>query len=234
MGWLVGAASLSEPAIEILWQSRLVIAVEKPAGIATTAAPGIESVQTRVRDQLSEITYLTPVHRLDRDVGGVLLLAKTKKSARLLSEQFAARKVHKTYLAWVHGEVTAETDTWVDFLQKLPDQARGEVCPCDAPAAKRAETRVELIRYDDQRKGSLLKLHPITGRMHQLRLQTAHRGHPIWRDPIYAEPGFREAEFSDGGPADSLIELLAHRIEFHDPGNGSIVRVELPQRPMFV
>lgn len=201
--------------MEILWQSRLAIAVNKPASLPTNAAPDIESVETRLKKQLPELAYLTAVHRLDRDVGGVLLLAKTKKAARLLSEQFAVRKVHKTYLAWVIGEVTLNGDTWIDYVRKLPGQAKGELCEADADGAKRAETRVRPIRYDLARNSTLLELCPMTGRMHQLRLQTSGHGHPIDNDPIYGTVS----------TADGTIRLTAHRIEFRDPSNGLVVEV---------
>ncbi|WP_231603044.1 RluA family pseudouridine synthase [Neorhodopirellula pilleata] len=206
--------------IEIVWQSRIAIAVDKPAGLPTTAAPGIESVETRLAKQLPDLGYLTAVHRLDRDVGGILLLAKTKKAARLLSEQFAARKVRKTYLAWVDGEAIFNNDVWVDYVRKLPDQAKGEICSEVNDGAKRAETHVRSIRYDRERNCTLLELCPLTGRMHQLRLQTAGRRHPIRHDPIYGP-----ASLEPAAPRDGLICLTAHRLEFRDPGNGQVIKI---------
>jgi len=201
--------------IEVVWQSRVALAVAKPAGLPTNAGPGIQSVETRMKNQLPDLNYLTAVHRLDRDVSGLLLLAKTKKAARLLSEQFAVRNVRKTYLAWVHGEASFENEVWVDYVRKLPDQAKGELCNPDTDGAKLAETEVQSIRYDRERKITLMELRPATGRMHQLRLQTAGHGHPICHDPIYG----RTSNTSQ------RIQLTAHRLEFRDPENGSVVKL---------
>ncbi|WP_404310052.1 RluA family pseudouridine synthase [Neorhodopirellula lusitana] len=200
--------------LDILWRSRSAIAVDKPAGLPTTASSGIASVESTARDQFDELHYLVAVHRLDRDVSGVVLLATTKKAARLLSEQFASRKVKKTYHAWVEGKVEAVSSNWQDYLAKCPGEARGEVCAAEHPLAKHAETDVEVLRYCETMNATLLQLSPVTGRMHQLRLQTSHRGHPIVGDTLYGGAGV-------GTP----IQLLAKNISLFDPTTGAAVTV---------
>lgn len=208
--------------LKVLRETPLFVAVAKPHGLPTTAPNQFDSVEKQLRAQLTT-DYLTAVHRLDRDVAGVLLLAKTKKSARLLSEQFAARKVQKTYYAWVHPRASNLANRFSDYLCKIDDEARGRVCDVDAPAAKLAETEVQRLRDHETRDCSLLRLVPLTGRMHQLRLQTSYRGHPIVNDPIYG----------NDPSAASPIALFAASLEFHDPKSGIRTKVEVPDAENF-
>ncbi len=183
-----------------------------------------------MRDQLQRNgAFLWAVHRLDRDVSGIVLLALSKKAAHLLSEQFAARRVAKTYHAWVHGHlhVTApesSSERWFDYVRKIEDVARGEVCEADSPGAKLAETDVRVLRYDEAADVSLLELSPITGRMHQLRLQTAARDHSIVGDSLYGDTALKN--LPNGGMfAHEGIALRAVKIRFHHPGTGVLIEV---------
>lgn len=173
--------------IKILWDGNAALVVHKPAGIATQAAQGIESLETLLRTQLAERTdYLAFPHRLDRPVSGVILVATRKRAARLLSDQFASRKVTKTYLAWVTGKVQSQQlGLWVDHLRKVTNRSHAEIVQPGSEGARVAETRASLRLYDYSANRSLLELSPLTGRMHQLRLQTAHRGFPIIGDWQY-------------------------------------------------
>jgi 23S rRNA-/tRNA-specific pseudouridylate synthase len=173
--------------IKILWDGNAALVVHKPAGIATQAANGIKSLETVLRTQLAERTdYLAFPHRLDRPVSGVILVATRKRAARLLSDQFASRKVIKTYLAWVTGKVESQhLGLWVDHLRKVTQRSHTEIVQPGSEGARVAETRASLRLYDYATNRSLLELSPLTGRMHQLRLQTAHRGFPIIGDWQY-------------------------------------------------
>lgn len=207
------------PPIEIIWDGGHAIAVDKPAGLSTQAPPGGDSLESRLRAQLGDrATYLTAVHRLDRPVSGIVLVALRKKEARLLSDQFASDKVNKRYAAIVSGRPEPISDTWNDSLRKIPDQPIGEVCAVDADGAKAAQTRVETVAFDAASNRSLIHLFPQTGRMHQLRIHAAHRGHPIVGDDLY------------GGETAETLQLRAESIEFHDPRNGR--RITLTAAPL--
>ena len=177
--------------IKILWDGKSALVVHKPAGIATQAAPGVESLETVLRRQLADRTdYLAFPHRLDRPVSGVLLVAVRKRAARLLCDQFASRKVTKTYLAWVTGKVEPQQlGLWVDHLRKVTDRPHAEIVEPHAEGARLAETTTSLRLYDAANNRSLLELAPLTGRMHQLRAQAAHRGIPIIGDRQYGGQG---------------------------------------------
>ena len=210
--------------IEILHDGESFLAVNKPAGLSTQAPPGGESLESRLRQQLqSRSDYLAFPHRLDRPVSGVILLALTKRAARLLSDQFAIRKIRKTYLAWVDGKFTDDQTRWEDWIRKIPDQPRGEVCDELTQGARQAQTAVQFLRYESQANRTLLRLDPITGRMHQLRIQAAMRGHAIVGDATYEDP---RSSLSESPP---LISLHAYAITFHDPRNGREITVECPK-----
>ncbi|QEF97163.1 Ribosomal large subunit pseudouridine synthase A [Stieleria maiorica] len=221
---------MAESDIKLLWESDLAVAVDKPAGLATQAPAGIDSLESRLQRQFDRRdSYLAFPHRLDRAVSGVILVALTKKAARLLSAQFASRKTRKQYLAVVEGRIEvgrSSPQQWDDFVRKLEDQPRAEVCDESAPHAKPARTIVKTLALDTVADRSLLELSPITGRMHQLRVQTASRGHPIVGDEMYGAAG--SATGGAANPHTGRILLHAHGLEFHDPSNGRLVRVESP------
>ena len=201
--------------IELLWDGEIAVAVNKPAGLPTQAPPGVVSLESILRRQFADRgDYLAFPHRLDRPVGGVMVVATRKRAAKLLSEQFAARKVTKQYRAVVRGRVEGQT-RWCDDLTKVPGEARVVVAPPNHPEAKTAVTVVEAVSYDPAKDQTILKLCPETGRMHQLRVQASHRGHPIIGDVLYGGP-----------PADpKSIMLVARSLSFHDPRNGKRVTV---------
>jgi len=224
--------------IPILWQSPHCLVVFKPAGLATQAPAPYDSLERRLRAELepsdgAAADYLALPHRLDRAVSGVILVARTKRAAGLLGQQFQSRKVTKTYLAWVHGQPHAEPQRWVDRLRKLPGQPRTEVVtgnhPDDPSAGQEAITAMRVLRQ--QADSALLELQPLTGRMHQLRVQCAHRGYPILGDTLYgstqswaSEPATVETPIQGA----EAIALHAWKLRFYDPRNGQAVTVEAP------
>lgn len=215
------------------------LAVVKPAGLLTQAPPGIDSLEQRLRRDLqTRSQYVALPHRLDRPVGGVILVALTKKAARLLSEQFAARKVVKTYTAVVFVptgfQLNSQLGHWTDWLAKVDRRAEAIVTAEGAPAAKLAETDAELISEDVQNNSAVLKLTPRTGRMHQLRIQAAERGLPIFGDQTYgctASPSACIKVFRGGAaqsPAADRIALAATEITFFEPTGGRRTTVTCP------
>lgn len=233
LAFLCADGFLMDQSIEILWQSDSVVAVNKPDELPSQAPEGIESLQSVLRKQLDrQQGYLEMPHRLDRGVSGVLLVATTKRAARLLSEQFSSRKIIKHYLALVHGTPGggATPWCWTNYLRKIPDRAFVETCEATATGAKKAETWVESITPNPTTQDSLLSLRPVTGRMHQLRVQTAVRGHPIIGDPLYGNPENATSDPKDCGDV-SRMQLHAHQIQFFDPKSGRKIVVKT-QNPL--
>ncbi len=208
----------SEP-VEILWDGVVSAVVNKPPGLSTQAPENADSLESRLRSQFKDRSnYLAFPHRLDRPVGGVLIVALTKKAARLLSSQFEVRKVRKEYIAALSGRLPEGTTIWADHLRKVPDQARVEIVDPGVDSSRQAETGIEFVRYDQQNDRTWVKLMPVTGRMHQLRVQSASRGFPIVGDQLYGGP--RSAELRD-----DEIALRAHSLSFFDPRNSKEVSV---------
>ena len=217
----------------ILREGSGVVAILKPVGLATQAPPGIESVEQWLRDRLGRDAsgYLGVPHRLDRAVSGVVLMAATPRAARKLSRQFEEREITKTYLAVVEtGAAAKETlpgadaVEWRDLLRKIPEEARSEIVDSQALAAREAITHASWIDCAGRDEGKrLLKLMPVTGRMHQLRLQAASRGLPIVGDELYGGP-----PLGDGDERERPILLHAWRIDYADPDSGERISVEAP------
>lgn len=215
----------------ILRQASGVVAVLKPPGIATQAPPGIDSVERWLRNALGLAAggYLGVPHRLDRSVSGVVLLAATPRAARKLSRQFERREVAKTYLAVVERQPDAVTlpvgtpGEWHDHIRKIADLARSEIVAVEEPGGREAITRVRRGVDDGDAGHTLVELAPLTGRMHQLRLQAASRGWPIVGDDLYGG-----TPLGEGDPRERPILLHAWRIAYDDPDSGERVVVEAP------
>jgi len=204
----------------VLFEDNHCLALSKPAPLLTQGVPaGLPTLEAWAKAYLKERygkpgnVYLGVPHRLDRPVSGVVLFARNSKAAARLAEQFQRHQVTKVYWALVEGEVQPAEGTWEDWLRKLPDEARAEVVPADAPGAKRAVLDYRVLASGPDQ--SWLELSPRTGRMHQLRVQAAARGHPIRGDELYGgKSGFGPpAEL----PRDRVIALHARGLTFLHP-----------------
>ena len=174
---------------EILYEEGPCFVVAKPAGILTQAPPGIPSMEVQVREMIRKREgktgnfYLGVPHRLDRPVSGALVWARHVRACRRLSSQFADRIVRKIYWALVEGVVEPAEGAWTDFMRKIPGRAKAELVASDHPEAR--EARLQYRSLGETEFGSLLEITLETGRMHQIRLQTASRGFPILGDTRY-------------------------------------------------
>lgn len=141
--------------------------------------------------------YLGLLHRLDRVVGGIMLLAKTSKAAERLSKDIQDHKINKTYLAVVHDNNLKESDTFIDYILKKDTNSiidkNGKYSKLDYQV---------LERYQNY---ALVKISLETGRHHQIRLQFSSRNHPIYGD-------YRYGNKEKGG-----IALMCYSLEFIHP-----------------
>ena len=176
--------------LEILYEDNHCLAIAKPGGVPCAHFQGDEVTLDRTVKEYLKDKYKKPgkvflgiVHRLDKPVSGVLLFARTSKAAARLCEQFREGTIEKVYWAVVEGPVQREAGSLEDWLRKNPDTHRVDVLEPHAPGARQA-----LLHY--QRRGmhaglTLLEIRPQTGRTHQLRVQLAHHGHPVYGDARY-------------------------------------------------
>lgn len=176
------------PDLDVLFEDNHCLAIAKPAGSLSTHFQGRDETLDRdVKRYLKEKyqkpgdAFLGVVHRLDKVVSGVLLFARTSKAAARLSEQFREGTVEKVYWAVVEGEVQRDAGSLEDWLLKT--DARVEVVPPHLPNARQALLHFQ--RRQTHNGLSWLELRPQTGRTHQLRVQLAHHGHPIYGDAKY-------------------------------------------------
>ena len=152
------------------------IVINKPAGIAVQS--GTKSFKNIV-DTLRETKYFEDskpyiVHRLDKETSGILIVAKTREYAQLFTSLFRIRKIHKTYLAVVYGEVSKEIKILEDDLILYEK---------DKKIIQKATSYLKILKSSSDY--SLLELRPITGRKHQLRKQLYNIGNSIIGDDKY-------------------------------------------------
>lgn len=171
--------------VPILHEDAQLLVVCKPGGMLSQAdETGDQDLVAWAKAYLRSATrpdpYVGLVHRLDRPASGVMVLAKTRATARELSRQFRERLPTKRYAALVRGE-TPLLGTCEDYIAKI-DRTVRIVAPSD-PQGKRAELRYQRLARQDGR--SLLDVTLLTGRPHQVRIQLATRGHPLVGDVRY-------------------------------------------------
>jgi len=206
--------------LDILYEDNHCLALSKPAGWPTTHFDGQEETVDRLAKAYLKEKYAKPgqvflgvVHRLDKPTSGVLLFARTSKAAARLSEQFREGAVEKVYWAVVEQTKPTAGRPWAfndsgsleDWLSKNDASARVEVVPPEMPGAQLARLLYSVRgRHDGL---TWLELRPHTGRKHQLRVQLASRGCPIYGDAKYGSP-------HNFGPA---IALHARSLTFLHP-----------------
>ncbi len=210
------------------------IAVNKPSGLATQAPSGIDSIEVRVKRFLAQRkdhragglarTYLGVPHRLDRPASGAMVFALDKKAARRLAEQFQRRQVKKTYWALVSGRGLPKQGTWTDWMRKIPDEARSEICEPEDPGAQSAVLHFRVLESTDQQ--TMLEINLETGRTHQIRLQSANRGYPILGDSLYGSSEWFGPLVHDARRRG--IALHARELVICDPGTGKALTLVAP------
>lgn len=175
--------------IPLLYGDNHLLVVEKPANLPTQAdRSGDDDLLSILKRYIGEkyskpgAVYLGLVHRLDRPVGGAMVFARTSKAASRLSEAFRTHEQDRRYLAVVEGEIR-EALTLEDFLLKDGRTGMVRVAREEEAGAKRAKL---ISRPLAARDGlTLAEVQLFTGRAHQIRVQHAHAGHPLWGDMRY-------------------------------------------------
>jgi RluA family pseudouridine synthase len=220
----------------ILFEDSWVIAINKPSGLFTQAARGVPSLQVQVseflqaRNRSSGVPFVGIIHRLDRPTSGVVLFGLNTSAVRRLNDQFRERTIVKTYLAIVKG-VADESGLATDWLRKIDDVAKGELCGQDDAGAKLAKLAWRRVATQDGY--SLVQVELETGRMHQIRLQLSSRGWPIVGDDLYGV-GSRENErefqgdVTEESSQSNLFGLHAVNLTFRHPKTAKEICLSSP------
>jgi RluA family pseudouridine synthase len=199
--------------MEIIFEDRELIIVNKPAGVIVEGAdagtpPSLtDQIQKRVQQEVF------PCHRLDRDTTGIVVFAKKKQALKHAFAQFSNRSVRKTYLAVVDGDWDP---AWNRVETKIKRQADGSMAnSIDGKVA--LTTFHRLSNWDGK---SLLQILPKTGRTHQIRLHCLYHNCPVSGDSLYGK------RTSDHPP----MALHAWQIQFHHPKSGEpmLLKASLP------
>jgi 23S rRNA pseudouridine1911/1915/1917 synthase len=208
--------------IKVLYEDNHLIAVYKPAGALVQAGEGgghdDDTLYWQVkqfikeRDQKPGNVFLGVLHRLDRNVSGVILFAKTSKGAARLSEQIRDRLIKKIYHAVVIGIPSPASATLRHNLRKDESSKQSLIGPTGDEAVLQYETLKSNDTY------SLLRIELETGRFHQIRAQLAAIGHPIVGDLKYGAP--------EGLPDKSLM-LCATELTFTTATTDEEVKVSI-------
>ena len=197
--------------MEIIDQDREIVVCLKPAGVLSTDEPG--GVPELLREQL-QTEEIRTVHRLDRVVGGLMLLARSAEAASELSRQIRDGDFDKRYLAVVHGE-TPDRGELRDLL--LRDKAERKTYVVTAPGKGVQEA---VLRYETAGRAeglSLVRIELVTGRTHQIRCQFSSRAWPLVGDRKYSL-------LDDGCD----IALWSHFLAFRHPASGDKLRFSAP------
>lgn len=201
--------------LDILYEDAQIIVVNKPAGLLSVPGKlaGREDCLTARLQAAHWDTLL--VHRLDCDTSGVMIFARTKQAQGFLGQEFEKRRAKKTYLARVWGQLTPDQGHIdLPLATDWPNRPRQHV---DHANGRTAQTDWQVIGRDAD--STRVRLLPLTGRSHQLRVHMLAQGHPILGDPIYAR-----------GPARAFPRLMLHAesLALHHPATGDWVSFEAP------
>lgn len=219
---------------KILYEDNEILIIWKPAGLATESAGiGQMDVVSELKNYLSgknagRVPYLGIIHRLDQPVEGLLVFAKTKKSAESLTGQLREGRLKKDYLAVVYGRALESTKRLTDNLKKEKGMAVVDETGKD-PAGKKAVLSYERMATSEET--SLLNVQIETGRFHQIRVQLSHAGLPILGDEKY---GSGESRQLSGKMGLTSVALCAFHLQFwHPVSNEKMEFKKAPQNPVF-
>ncbi|HDP95031.1 MAG TPA: RluA family pseudouridine synthase [Candidatus Aminicenantes bacterium] len=222
----------SKTNLHLLYRDEDILIIHKPVGIAVH--PGAGERQETILDiflrDYPEAAVMCAdterpgiVHRLDRDTSGVLILARHRRSMRRLMRQFSQRRIHKSYLGLVYGVPRIPIGV-IDLPLVRSRRDRRRITVARRPneiGVREAVTRYELLlRLGDC---ALLRLDPLTGRTHQLRVHMRHAETPILGDDWYGK----------GGPPFPRLALHAHNIRFKHPESETILHAFSPMPAEF-
>ncbi len=203
--------------IEILFEDKDILVINKPVGILSeNSQKGEQGILTLLQNETRKDLHL--LHRLDREVSGVMIFAKNKKSASFLSTAIAEKRFYKTYLAVTDGVPAEDEGVYKDLLFKDSKKNRSFVVTRMRKGVR--EASLEYVVLKKSEKNALVRVLLHTGRTHQIRVQFSSRKTPLTGDGRYGSK-----------VRDCNIALHSHNIKFIHPTTKEMV--EFTSEPDF-
>ncbi|WP_444915191.1 RluA family pseudouridine synthase [Microbulbifer sp. TRSA007] len=204
----------NKPFLSVVYEDEMLLILDKPSGLLTVPGRSSDRKDSLFVRSQNKYPGSLIVHRLDMDTSGLVVMARSPEAHKRMSALFQYRKIEKTYYARVWG---------------VPEKSNGEVdlpLICDWPNRPRQKVDFEVgkaslthwKKISSVGGSSLLRLKPITGRSHQLRVHMNAIGHPILGDPFYAH--------QEAMTAASRLLLHASELEFVHPYTESLLTLK--------
>lgn len=205
-----------EDPVRVIHADHEVILVDKPAGLLSVPGKGDHLADCMIERVAKIYPEVLLVHRLDLDTSGVMIFALTRHAQRDLSAQFEGRQTKKVYRARLWGHLTPkEGRVDLPLIVDWPNRPRQHV---NHDTGKPAQTDWRVLGHDADGT-TRVRLYPLTGRSHQLRVHCQALGHPILGDRLYAEGAAR---------AFTRLMLHAESLRFRHPESGKGMAVSAP------
>ena len=199
--------------INVIYEDNHLLVVEKPVNVLSQGDDTNDKDMVNLLKNYLKVKYNKPgnvfvglVHRLDRPVGGIMVVAKTSKAASRLSEQVRNKSFKKTYRAVLNGNMKKDKDILKDYLYKNKKTNMVSVVNKNHKDAKDAELSYETISKNE--KFSMVQVDLKTGRPHQIRVQFSSRNHPLFGDQRYGQHINKKGD---------QIALWSYKIEITHP-----------------
>ncbi len=219
--------ALQHAGLDVLYEDRWLIAVDKPRGLLTDSATRVQareedSVRKRVHAWLkTRGDRAFVVHRIDRDTTGVVLLAKTEAASESLRGQFRQRTPERVYRTIVLGEVDGDEGLWSHWMAWNPRALIQEHVTSNHPAGVLASASWKVV--ERLPGATLLEVRLTTGRRNQIRLHCKLMGHPLIGERLYVDPD------APPGPRHHRQALHALRLVVSHPDTGKPLVIEAPE-----
>ena len=206
----------------ILYENRELLVCHKPAGMPVQSRRiGTLDMENALLTYLSrkgEPLYLAVIHRLDQPVEGILVFGKNKKAAARLSSQMQAGHMEKYYLAVVCGVPERKSGRLEDWMIKEKTGNKSRIAEEKEKGSKKAILEYKVLKEEGNL--ALVEIHLFTGRHHQIRVQMAHAGYPLWGDTKYNPEIMQEKEWRQ-------LALCAYKLSFSHPETGKRMKFEI-------